>query len=334
MAVEGTGCRDERNTETRGHGRAGGVIAALHMVARHGRWALVLGLACGLGLPGLAAQLKPWLPHLVALLLYLTALRIGPRAALGRLAEARRTLALVLLLQLALPLAALAVLWVLGLRDHPYALAFLLMLSAPSVTGSVNFTIMLGRDPAPALRLLILGTALLPLTVLPILWLGPEIGAGGEALAASGRLLAVIFAATTAGFATRAFIWRAPDLRTVDGMNAVALAVIVVGLMAALGPALRADPVPVLWLVAGVMAVNFGLQIAGYRLFSALHLPEPVGPAIVAGNRNAALFLMALPPAVTDPLLILLGCYQLPMYLTPILLARLYGPAAPKGEPR
>ena len=65
----------------------------------------------------------------------------------------------------------------------------------------------------------------------------------------------------------------------------------------------------------------------------ALGLPEPVGPAIVAGNRNAALFLMALPASVTEPLLILLGCYQLPMYLTPILLARLYGRPSPKGDP-
>lgn len=301
------------------------MTTALHIIARHGRWALILGLAGGLGLPVLASELRPWLPHLVALLLYLTALRIGPRAAFGRLAEARRTLGLVLLLQLALPLAALAGLVALGWQDHPYALATLLMLAAPSVTGSVNFVIMLGRDPAPALRLLILGTALLPLTVLPILWLGPEVGAGAEALAASARLLVVIVAAATAGFATREWLWQGPDLRTLDGMNAVALAVIVVGLMSALGPALRADPGPVLWLIAGVMAVNFGLQMAGFALFRGIGLSEPVGPAIVAGNRNAALFLMALPASVTDPLLILLGCYQLPMYLTPILLARIYG---------
>lgn len=301
------------------------MTAALHLIARHGRWALILGLAAGLGLPGLASALRPWLPHLVALLLYLTALRIGPRAAFGRLAEARRTLGLVLLLQLALPLAALAGLVALGWQDHPYALAALLMLAAPSVTGSVNFVIMLGRDPAPALRLLILGTALLPLTVLPILWLGPEVGAGAEAVSASARLLVVIFAAAAAGFATRAWLWQGPDLRTLDGMNAVALAVIVVGLMSALGPALRAEPGPVLWLIAGVMAVNFGLQMAGFALFRGIGLPEPVGPAIVAGNRNAALFLMALPASVTDPLLILLGCYQLPMYLTPVLLARIYG---------
>lgn len=306
------------------------MISVLHLIARHGRWALILGLAAGLGLPGLAAALRPWLPHLVALLLFLTALRIGPRAALGRLAEARQTLGLVLLLQLALPLVALAGLVALGWQDHPYALAALLMLAAPSVTGSVNFVIMLGRDPAPALRLLILGTALLPLTVLPILWLGPEVGAGAQALGASARLLVVIFAAAAAGFVTREWLWRDPDLRTLDGLNAVALAVIVVGLMSALGPALRTDPGPVLWLIAGVMAVNFGLQMAGFALFRAFSLPEPVGPAIVAGNRNAALFLMALPASVTDPLLILLGCYQLPMYLTPILLARFYGR---KGAP-
>ncbi|MCM2561472.1 hypothetical protein M8756_05820 [Lutimaribacter sp. EGI FJ00015] len=301
------------------------MIAVLHFIAAHGRWALVMGLAGGLLLPGLSALIKPFLPHLVALLLYLNALRIGRRAALGRLAEARQSLWLVLLLQLALPLAALVVLASAGLMHHGYALAFLLMLSAPAVTGSVNFTIMLGHDPAPALRLLVLGTALLPLTVLPILWLGPDVGAGAQAGAASLRLLLVIFAAAAAGFATREWLWRAPDPRTLDGLNAVALAVIVVGLMAALGPALQADPGPVLALIAAVMAVNFALQIAGFALFSALHLPDPVGPAIVAGNRNAALFLMALPPQVTEPLLILLGCYQLPMYLTPILMTRIYG---------
>ncbi|MEO1398544.1 MAG: hypothetical protein AAFU56_06720, partial [Pseudomonadota bacterium] len=46
--------------------------------------------------------------------------------------------------------------------------------------------------------------------------------------------------------------------------------------------------------------------------------------SIVAGNRNMALFLAALPAATTDPILLFIGCYQIPMYLTPILLGRLY----------
>ena len=47
------------------------------------------------------------------------------------------------------------------------------------------------------------------------------------------------------------------------------------------------------------------------------------------GNRwiVVALFLVALPQATTDPLLIFIGCYQIPMYLTPVLLGRFYGAA-------
>jgi ACR3 family arsenite transporter len=48
--------------------------------------------------------------------------------------------------------------------------------------------------------------------------------------------------------------------------------------------------------------------------------------AIIAGNRNVGLFLAALPAAQTDPLLLFIGCYQIPMYLTPLLLGRLYNP--------
>ena len=51
------------------------------------------------------------------------------------------------------------------------------------------------------------------------------------------------------------------------------------------------------------------------------------GPmAIGAGNRNIALFLVALPAEVMAPLMIFVGCWQLPMYLTPMLLRRLYMP--------
>ena len=49
------------------------------------------------------------------------------------------------------------------------------------------------------------------------------------------------------------------------------------------------------------------------------------GPlAIGAGSRNIALFLVALPADVIAPLMIFIGCWQLPMYLTPVLLPRLY----------
>ena len=45
--------------------------------------------------------------------------------------------------------------------------------------------------------------------------------------------------------------------------------------------------------------------------------------AVVAANRNVALFLGVLPPALVADLLLFIGCYQIPMYLTPLILPAL-----------
>ncbi|SEP75491.1 hypothetical protein [Thalassovita taeanensis] len=299
----------------------------LHFFARHGRATLIAGLLAGLLLPALAGALRPWLPQIVAVLLFLTAFRIGPQQAIGSMAQARWTLWLVLAFQLALPLAGLALMTALGVAQTPFGFALLLVLSSCSISGSPSFALMLGHDPAPALRLLILGTALLPLTVLPILWLSPSMGDPRAVLTAAARLLGVIALASATGFALRhaAFRTLTPKAtRTVDGLTSLALAVIVIGLMSALGPALHTDPALVARWMLAAFATNFGLQISAFMILRRLGHPDPVGPAIVAGNRNMALFLVALPAATTDPLLIFIGCYQVPMYLTPILLKRLY----------
>ena len=109
------------------------------------------------------------------------------------------------------------------------------------------------------------------------------------------------------------------------GLSAIAMAVVVVGLMSAVGPALRTDPGGfALWLTVAC-AANLGFQVAAHALLGHTALaPERVPLAIIAGNRNIALFLVALPAAVTDPLLLFIGCYQIPMYLTPLLLGRFY----------
>ena len=45
---------------------------------------------------------------------------------------------------------------------------------------------------------------------------------------------------------------------------------------------------------------------------------------VLNGNRNIALFLAALPVGVTEPLLLFIACYQIPMYLTPLIGKPLY----------
>ena len=300
------------------------MLAPLRLAARFGRVLLVLGLLAGFALPGVAEAMKPVLPAMVAFLVFVSALRIGLRAAVGSLREARQSLWLVLVFQLAVPLALVAVLLPLDVAGA-VVVAVVLAMSAPSISGSPAFTVMLGHDPAPAMRLFILGTALLPLTVIPVFWLVPALGNLSEVIATALRLTAVIGVATAAAFTLRRIAFPNPSAGTtqaLDGLAAIILAVIVVGLMSAVGPLLRSDPLALTGWLALAFALNFGMQIAA-RLLGA-----PVPASIIAGNRNIALFLVALPASVTDPVLVFIGCYQVPMYLTPVLMQRFYGRAS------
>ncbi len=264
--------------------------------------------------------MKPWLPHLIAALLFVSAYRIGPRATFGTRLDSLQSFLRVLTYQLGAPLLALIVLHFMGLATTPAGIALVLVLAAPSVTGAPNFAIMMGRDPTRAMRLLLLGTALFPLTVIPVLWALPAIPTMGGVLSGALRLLGVIALSVGLAFLLRGNKPLAAAPRdAIDGIAAILLAVLVIGLMSAMGPALRKRPGELAAWLAFAMALNFGLQLLAYRF----HPTRNAGAAIVAGNRNIALFLVALPPDLTDRLLLFIGCYQIPMYLTPLVMARL-----------
>ena len=189
---------------------------ALEICARHGRLVLVAGLVAGISLPDLAQAMRPHLPWMVAVLLFFSAFRIGPSETLGQLTRLWRPLRDVVALQLLMPVLGFAVFTLAGVIDTVPALAVMLMLSAPSITGAPNFVVLAGKDPAPAMQILIFGTALFPLTVLPVLWLmqGAMPGAG-DVLAAAGRLVLVVALAVALGFAARAVIL-SPDVILAD----------------------------------------------------------------------------------------------------------------------
>ena len=312
------------------------VNALLGAAARQGRFILIAGLVMGLLAPALAAAFKPFIPHFVAALLFLAALRVGPNQALGAFRDLRQTLAILGLYQLALPLAFALVFHLAGWTGVLPA-ALILMAAAPPLAGSPALTILVGHDPAPALRLVVGGTLLLPLTILPVFALTPSLAGADMALAAALRLFAVIAGATAAGFTLHAAIRSLRPLGTgfytaIDGSSAILLAIVVIGLMSAAGAVLDTDSRSFGWTLAAACIANFSLQLAAWfvlkyvRGVSGLQDGTAVPYAIIAGNRNVALFLAALPAAQTEPLMLFIGCYQIPMYLTPLLFRRLYKP--------
>lgn len=302
------------------------IVTGLGWIARHGRSVLVLGLLAGILFPDLALALRPWIGELVAILLFIAALRVGPRQAVGALADLRNSIVFTLLFQIVFPVTAMLLFRIAG-WSGTLSTALVLMMAASPISGSPNLTILTGHDPAPALRQLVVGTALLPLTIIPVFWLAPALGDGAQVFTAAARLLLIIALAAGVAFAVR-FWFAKPAKQTlvaIDGLSAIAMAVVVVGLMSAVGPAMRSSPQAFALALGAAFAGNFGLQVLvtlWLRRSGTSHIAAPLG--IVAGNRNIALFLAALPAAVTDPLLLFIGCYQIPMYLTPILLRAFY----------
>ncbi len=307
----------------------------LPFISRHARVCLMLGLAAGLLLPALAGAMAPWLPFMVAVLLTITALRIGHHAARGAARDLRWGLGAVGVLQLGVPLACLGALTLAGLAQTPAALAVILATSAPAISGSTNLALLLGLDAGRMMQIMVLGTAAFPLTVLPVLLLAPQIGSLADVIASAGLVLAVILTATAFGFVLRATIFPKPSasqIAALDGASVLAFCIIVVALMAPLNTALRETPALVaLWALLA-FTISYGLQAITLFALRTTALRPVAGPlAIGAGNRNIALFLVALPPEIIAPLLIFIGCWQLPMYLTPILLPALYRKALTDG---
>ncbi len=303
------------------------MAAALIWLGRHGQSCLIAGLIVGLLVPELASLLRPWVGTLIAVLLFVSALRVGARRAFGSLDDLKATLLRIALLQAALPLIVVMLAKAAGLSDLPLLLALCLMLAAPSLTGAPNFAAMMGHDPSPGMRLLTLSTFLFPLTAFPVL-LVLDPGGNGPlgAISLSLGLLSVILLVVGLGFAARRVV---PSLgenaqqMALDGIAALLLAIIVIGLMSAIGPLLRSDPGELaIWIVTA-LAVNIALVSVTLYLSDRGRLKMPLSTSIYAGNRNIALFLIVLPPEVVAPLMIFVGCYQIPMYLTPALLTRL-----------
>jgi len=299
-------------------------VPVLAFLARHGRLVLVAGLVAGAASPGLALLFRPLIAPLIVGLLFLAVLRLGPDGLMAGMRGLHRAAGLALVLQLALPLAAAGLLAALGVLAHPLATGAVLVLAAAPITGSPNITLMAGGDPAPALRQLVIGTALLPVTVVPVFMVMPAFGSPQAVVRAAFELLALIALAGGAAVALRRFGIVGANERSclaMDGIAALLLGLVVIGLMSAIGPAVVSDRPAFLAALAAAFALNMPIQLAASAL-AARRLPS-AAPAlgIVAGNRNAALFLSVLPAATIDELLLFIGCFQIPMYLTPFLLS-------------
>ena len=290
---------------------------------------LVAGLIGGLLWPGAAGLLRPHLTELIVALLFFAALRVQPGALGYRRAALAHDLAVVGTLQFLLPVV-IAGLFGLAGWTGPEATMLILIATASTIAGSPPIAQMLGLSGSMALRLLVTGTLLLPVTSLLPLRMAFGSAEDFELLRPALALAAIILIASAAAALVRRTLLR--DLtphgdHALGGITAIVLAIFVLALMDAVQPALLADPLRVAWALAFTCLVGFGLQVAAALVYRRI-FPEAFREAgaigVVAGNRNIALFLAALPASQMDPLMVLVGCYQIPMFLSPIVMRPFY----------
>ncbi|MEM1365857.1 MAG: hypothetical protein AAGH82_08920 [Pseudomonadota bacterium] len=301
--------------------------------AAHARWFLIGGLLVGGFVRPVAEALLPFVGTAIALLLFLACLRTGPKAAAGTAHDLRRTSLAVLTLQILVPLAVLGA----GLAlhvPHTYLSPLILLLAASSVTVVPHFLAIMGMDTSHALRLLLVGTLLVPATAWIVFSAASAAGMNsfGEPaaiFAAVLRLLGVVVLAPGLAFALRLSILKELNQTAsawTEGWAAIFLAIVVIGLMAPMGAALAERPAQLAGTLALAFSVNISLQLTAWWAsgFVSRHRAERATFAAVNGNRNFALFLTALPLSVMEPMLLFIACYQVPNYLTPFVFRRLY----------
>ena len=302
------------------------IIRLLAFCGRHGRWVLPLGLVAGVLLPWAAAPMRVAIPGCIAVLLFLAVIRLFPNSLAVRdglsVREWGITSVVVLLSQLLLPLLVYTVGYLLKV-PNVWLLAMTLVAAAPPISGSPNLALLLRGDGNLAMRWLMVGTAVLPLSCIPILYLLFPGQSASTMIQPSFILLSLIVGSVVLAIAVLHLSRKNQfefSSQALDGASAIVLAVMVIGLMSAVHkPDTSLLAIGQMLMLA--IVINGGFQLFGVVIAKLFKLDKSatITQGVVLGNRNIALYLTALPAVQIEPLLLFIACYQVPMYLTPLI---------------
>lgn len=300
------------------------LLQALVVIGRHGRWVLPLGLLAALLLPAVAEGMQSAIGPLLAALLLVSFLQIKEpqpnRAEKTWLAEFKPIIILLACFQIILPLMLVFLMRALLVPDA-WMVPVALVAAASCITGGPSIVMMLRGNGVMAIRLLVCSTLALPVTALPVLALLPIVPSYSMLLKTALMLALVILGAYLIAKVLRKFVlgsYTESQKSVLDGVAAILLAMIVLGLMAAIHSAWD-KPALLLTTLFWACVVNIGFQCIGLFLNTLFCLKLPIMCGVMGGNRAVAIFLTALPESVYQPYLLFIACYQIPMYLTPLL---------------
>jgi len=302
------------------------LLNALEVAGKNGRWVLPLGLLAAMLLPAAASAMQVLVGPMLGLLLLVSFLQTQQNSASTSgssdswSSDLKQFGPLLICMQLLLPIALLLAMRLVGITEH-WQVTFALVAAASCITGGPSIVMMLGGNGARAIRLLIVSTLALPITAIPVLAMLPLHASSALLLRTSLVLALVILGAFYVAKLLQQYVlaeYSTQQRLYLDGVSAILLALLVLGLMSAIHTAWD-KPVLLLTTLLWACVVNVVLQCFGVLLNTLFLLKVPIMLGVMSGNRSVAIFLTALPESTSQPYLLFIACYQIPMYLTPLL---------------
>ncbi len=304
---------------------AASIITALAFLGRHATTMMAVGVFSGLAFPGVTVHLQPWLTEMVWVLMFVSMVHIDWADVMGHI---RRPFLLGATLVWMLALAPV-LMWLLvkdsGLSPGLVVAVVLTAASCPLMsTPAVGMVI--GLDGAFLLLVLIAETFLVPLT-LPVVS-ATLVDIPLSTLDLMGRLAALVASTFAAAVIAQRILgraridgWRQP----LHGVSVILLVGFAAGLMAGVPQAFRDNPDHVVFVTALSFAVYGGLQVAGAGVFVVVgrvlgrdwDRVKVLSASFASGNRNLAILIAVLLPAIDPDTMLYFVLGQFPIYLMP-----------------
>jgi BASS family bile acid:Na+ symporter len=318
--------------------------AVLAFLGRHATLFMAGGVLLGIVAPPLAALAQPLLVPTLLIPLTLALVRLDWTAILAWRQRSGTAVLLVVWLLGISPLLVWSATTALLPAGFPPPLrqALVLMAASSPIVSSVAIALIVGLDATLAIVAVLLSTALVPFTLPPLaavlVGVTLEIGLGTFML----RLALLVGLAFAAAAIIRRFVAAeklAAHRELLDGLTVINLMLFGLAIMDGVTAYALQRPGYVAIALVAAFAFNLGLQAAGYLAFRRLGRREALSVALVSGNCNMGLVLVALQGKASFDVTVFFALAQIPMYTLPALMARAYRrallrPAVPGPQSR
>lgn len=302
-------------------------------LVRHAAPCLALGVVAGLATPPLAAVLNRFLPELVMTALSVTLLRLDRRLLGTNLRRPGLSILAALWLLFGIPALTLAVCRLLPL-EQPMRLALLLNAATPPIMGAPAMALILGLEAEMAAIATLSLTLLFPLTLSAWFASGvlPVDGGSAHVFAQVARLVAIPFGISGILRVTVSESRRSRWNPYLDATGVLALALTAIALMHGANTSLAAAPSQAIAPFLASLTFNVLAQGLSILLFLPWGHRRALCLGLMSGDRNLALTLGAAASLGGPRFAAYVAFAQLPIYFTPMLLARLAKIMAPRTD--